>query len=66
MEEKQFMIDLWDILAGNDEYCTIEQFKEKYDHLRVDGLSDGNTIRFADDHNEWHLTLQKVWSDETK
>ena len=66
INEHQFMVDLWDVLAGNDDYCTLEKFREKYDALRLDGLSEENTIRFADNNNEWHLTFKKVWSGETK
>lgn len=63
MDEHQFMIDLWDILAGHDEYCTIEQFREKYRDLREEGLADGNTIKFSDEHNEWTLEIRKTWAD---
>ena len=66
IDEHQFMVDLWDVLAGHDDYCTLEKFREKYDELRLDGLSEENTIRFADSNNEWHLTFKKVWSGETK
>lgn len=66
MDENQFMVDLWDVLSGNDEYCTLEQFRARYDELRVDMDEDTHgrpCIRFMDDNNEWHLTFLKVWSD---
>jgi len=60
MDEKQFMVDLWDVLCGNTEYCTLEQFRAKYDELFVEL---DNNIRLMDDNNEWQLGLQKVWSN---
>lgn len=61
MNEKQFMTDLWDVLRGNTDYITLEQFKNKYDSLFVECDND---IKLADDHNEWHLSLRKTWTDE--
>lgn len=60
INEDQFMTDLWDVLSGHDDYCTLEKFREKYDAFRLDGLSEKHTIRFADDNNEWYLTFKKV------
>lgn len=57
-DEKQFMVDLWDVLNGHDLYCTIEKFREKYEDLIVD--YDGH-IRLMDDHSEWHLKLEKQY-----
>ena len=65
MDEKEFLQDLWDVLRGNTSYITLEQFKEKYGELFVEVDNDAKCIRLMDDHNEWHLTLQKVWCDET-
>ena len=65
MDEKEFMQDLWDVLRGNTTYITLEQFREKYDSLFVEVDNDTKSIRLMDDHNEWRLTLQKVWCDET-
>lgn len=60
MDKNEFMRDLWDVLRGNTEYITLEQFREKYDEFLVE-CDEG--IRMADDHNEWLLSLQHVWSD---
>ena len=65
MDEKEFMQDLWDVLRGNTIYITPEQFNEKYDELFVEVDRDANRISMSDEHNEWHLTLRKVWCDET-
>ena len=60
MNEKEFMTDLWDVLRGNTDYCTLEKFREKYDKFFVEC---DEQIVLEDEHNEWHLTLQKVWCD---
>lgn len=67
MDEKQFIIDLWDVIRGNTQYITVEGFQTKYKELIVEPFpDDGNSIRLMDDHNEWLLRLQKVWCDETQ
>ena len=60
MNEKEFMTDLWAVLRGNTDYCTLEKFREKYDKFFVEC---DEQIVLEDEHNEWHLTLQKVWCD---
>ena len=60
MNEKEFINDLWDVLRGNTDYCTLEKFRKKYDELFVEC---DEHILLADEHNEWHLTLNKVWSN---
>ncbi len=63
MNEKEFMTDLWDVLRGNTDYCTLEEFRKKYDNFFVEC---DEQIVLEDEHNEWHLTLQKVWCDGAK
>lgn len=63
MNEKDFLRDLWDLMRGNTIYITQDEFKKKYDDLLV---QCDESIRLADEHNEWHLALQKVWCDETQ
>ena len=65
MNEKQFIQDLWDMLNGYSQYITQEQFAKKYSELCVYADGEEGTIHLADDHNEWHINLQKVWTDET-
>ena len=62
MNEKDFLRDLWDLMRGNTIYITQDEFKKKYDDLLV---QCDESIRLADEHNEWRLSLQKVWCDET-
>ena len=66
MDERQFIEDVWDILQNNTQYITIEQFREKYADYFVEIDLDARQIRLMDDHNEWHLSLRKVWCDETQ
>ena len=66
MEEKEFLQDLFDLMCGNTNYITLEQFREKYDGYIVEMDCEANRIRMMDDHNEWHLNLQKVWCDATQ
>ena len=61
MDEKEFLRDLWDLMRGNTEYITPLQFTAKYDKFLVD--CDAPNIRFADDNNEWCLTLHKTYSN---
>lgn len=63
MNEKEFITDLWDIINGNKQYITAEKFKEKYSELTVEVNLDDHYILLSDMHNEWRLTLQKVWCD---
>lgn len=65
MDERQFMQDLWDVLRGNTDYITPEQFRKKYDDLFVEVDCEENNIRIMDEHNEWYLRLQKTWCDGT-
>ena len=65
MDDKQFINDLWDVLRGNTEHITLEQFRKKYDGLFVEVDGEDNHIRMMDDHNEWQLGIQKVWCDQT-
>lgn len=65
MNEKQFILDLWDVMRGNTEYITQEEFNKKYEEIIVDLDTKDRTIRLMDNHNEWQLSLQKVWCDET-
>lgn len=65
MNEKQFIQDVWDVLCGNTEYITQEQFVAKYRDFFVYADGEERTIHLADDHNEWHIFLQKVWTDNT-
>lgn len=64
MNKKQFMQDVWDVLMGNTEYITQERFAEKYKDMFIELDCTRGIIKLADDHNEWQLTLQKVWCDE--
>lgn len=66
MNEKDFMNDLWDVLRGNTDNMTVEQFRSKYDSLFTEVDSNENAIRMADGHNEWRLMLQKTWCDATQ
>lgn len=63
MNEKEFITDLWDIINGNEQYITAEKFKEKYSELTVEVNLDDHYILLSDAHNEWRLTLHKVWCD---
>lgn len=63
MNENDFIRDLWDVIQGNIQYITQEQFIKKYRKLFDEYYLDDNTITLSDKHNEWRLTLQKVWSD---
>ena len=65
MDEKAFIRDMWDVLCGNTQYITQEQFVARYRDYFVYADCDERTIHLADDHNEWHINLQKVWTDET-
>lgn len=60
MNKKQFMQDVWDVLMGNTEYITQEQFAEKYEDTLIELDCTRGIIELGDDHNEWQLTLQKV------
>ena len=66
MDEKQFMQDLWDLMQENTDYITPDQFREKYGSLLLEVDCEAGHIRMTDDHNEWHLCIQKVWCDETQ
>lgn len=66
MNERQFMQDVYDVLCGNTQYITQEQFSEKYHDLFVEINCDNGEIKLSDDHNEWRLQLQKIWCDATK
>ena len=66
MNEKEFIQDVWDLLAGNTQYCTMEKAREKYRDLLIEADFSGGFITLRDDHNEWRLSLQKVWHDETQ
>lgn len=66
MDEKQFMQDLWDVLKGNTDYIALEQFRERYDEFFVEIDCAEKRIRLMDEHNEWHLGVQKVWCDATQ
>lgn len=63
MDEKEFILDVWDVLNGNTQYITQERFIQKYKELFLDMDSEQKTINLSDEHNEWRLLLQKVWSD---
>lgn len=59
MNERKFIVDLWDLLCGNDDNITQEEFKEKYDDFLVQCDTDG--IEISDgEGNEWRLNLTKV------
>lgn len=68
IDENQFMDDLYDVIAGNDDYCTLDEFRKKYceSFLSDFQIVDRRTIVFSDRNNEWHLTFKKVYSGETK
>ena len=66
MNENEFIQDVWDLLNGNTEYFTQEESHEKYRDLMVDVDCENKFITLRDDHNEWRLSLQKVWCDETQ
>lgn len=66
MNEKEFIQDVWDLLAGNSEYCTMEEAREKYRDLLIEVDCSEGFITLRDNHNEWRLSLQKVWCDETQ
>ena len=66
MNEKEFIQDVWDLLAGNTQYCTTEQARKKYRDLLVEVKYTEHYITLRDEHNEWRLSLQKVWCDETQ
>ncbi len=66
MNEKEFIQNVWDLLAGNTQYCTTEQAREKYKDLLVEVECSEHYITLRDEHNEWRLSLQKVWCDETQ
>lgn len=65
MDEKEFIQNVWDLLNGNSQYINIEEAREKYRDLMVDVDCENKFITLRDDHNEWRLSLQKVWCDET-
>ena len=65
MDEKAFIRDMWDVLCGNTQYITQEQFIARYRDYFVYADCDERTIHLADDHNEWRIFLQKTWTDET-
>lgn len=58
MNEKDFLRDLWDLMRGNTEYITQEQFVKKYDELLIQ--CDAPEIQMGDNHNTWRLLLQKT------
>ncbi len=66
MDEKEFIQDVWDLLSGNTQFCTTEQASEKYSDLLVEVECTEHYITLRDDHNEWRLSLQKTWCDETQ
>lgn len=61
--EYELINDIWDVLMMNDNFCTQEQFMQKYGEMFVEVDSDTKSIRIATEHAEYQLTLQKVWSD---
>ena len=67
MDEKEFIQDVWDLLAGNTQHITLEEAREKYRDMlvEVDCEEKHITLMDKDAHNEWRLSLQKVWCDET-
>ena len=40
MNEKQFLLDLCDVINNNSEYMTIEKFREKYKDFKFQYESD--------------------------
>lgn len=66
MDEREFINDVWDLLCGNTHFCTTEQAREKYLDLLVEVECREHYITLRDDHNEWRLSLQKTWCDETQ
>lgn len=62
MNEKEFIQDLWAVLT-NTEHITIEQFRERYKKMFVKVNDSGQSICIKDEHNEWKLSVEKVWSD---
>lgn len=61
MTENTFITDLWDVLRGNTEEITIDEFRSKYDELLIDAGSEEATIRLGDDRHEWWLSLRKIY-----
>lgn len=61
MNEKEFIQDVWDVLMGNTQYITAEQFREKYEDLFVQVDLDTKSISLYNDNEEWLLSLQKTF-----
>lgn len=64
IDAKEFITNIWDVLLGNTMYCTQQQFTNNYRDFFVELDSAAGIIRIMDDNNEYHLTLQKVWSGQ--
>ena len=66
MNEKEFMQDVFDVLLKNDRFITQEQFYDKYEKLFIEYDPSLKVIRLGTDREEWLLSLQKTWCDNTK
>ena len=66
MDEKQFILDLWDVIRDNG-YCTIEEFRKKYAELFYDTLNENDThgLCLGDHNSDWVLSIKKVWARES-
>ena len=65
MNEKQFLLDLCDVINNNSEYMTIEKFREKYKDFQFSYDSDRYgcpciSICDNDYKNEWLITANHV------
>ena len=60
MNEKELLRDIYDVLMGNSEYITREQFLEKYKDY--DFVCDHPYLRIMHEKGEWTLTLSQIYS----
>ena len=54
---KDLLNNIYDVLAGNSEYCTQEDFIGSIEYICVD--EDNNCIRIESENGNYVLTLSK-------
>ena len=62
INEMDFLNDAFDVLQGNDEFCTQQGFIDEYLDNIVELDCDKKCIVIRDENSEYVLRLEKVWS----
>ena len=69
MNEKQFLLDLCDVINNNSDYMTIRKFRKKYEDFtfHYNANPDGShsiSVWDKDDKNEWHITVEQMYASK--